>query len=142
MRGKEAITMAKGFIPKFYRDGAVDGWVYKPAAAATYNIGEALKISSGNVTKASGTDEPLYICMADIVIGTAGDIVPCIPVDRSTEFEVKLSATVSGLAAGVNCSIATSGNSLAANAQGATGHILCVSTTGTASGNVAVVKII
>lgn len=129
----------KGFIPKFYRDGSADAWVYPAGAAATYHIGEALKLTSGKVGACTGNDTPDFICMAEIVIATAGDPVPCIPVSESTEYEVELAAAVSGLAAGSVVAISSDAMSLAAVSSG-TGGVKVVSTTGAAKGDKAVVK--
>ena len=124
-----------GFIPKFYHDGAVDSWVHFPAAVGAYHIGMALTQTSGNLTKASGTTKPTYICMAEGKIETAGDVIAAIPVDESTEFEVVLTAAVSGLAAGTTANISTDGMSLVA---GEGGVFRVVSATGAAIGDVAV----
>ena len=124
-----------GFIPHTYGDGAVDGWVHLGAAAGTYHIGMALTLTSGNLTKASGTVKPTHICMAEKVISTAGETIAAIPVDASTTFAVALTAAVSGLAAGVKASISTDGMSLVAGTDGA---FRVEATTGAAIGDTAV----
>lgn len=124
-----------GFIPKFYHDGAVDSWVHFPAAVGEYHIGMALTQTSGNLTKASGATKPTYICMAEGKIENAGDVIAAIPVDESTEFEVVLTAAVSGLAAGTKANISTDGMSIVA---GESGVFYIVSATGAAVGDKAV----
>lgn len=124
-----------GFIPKFYHDGAVDAWVHFPAAAGEYHIGMALTQTSGNLAKASGAVKPTYICMAEKVTTAAGELIPAIPVDASTEFEVTLAAAVSGLKAGTAANISSDGMSLVA---GENGVFRVVSATGAAIGDVAV----
>lgn len=124
-----------GFIPKFYHDGAVDAWVHFPAAAGEYHIGMALTQTSGNLAKASGAVKPTYICMAEKVTTAAGELIPAIPVDASTEFEVILTAAVSGLKAGTAANISSDGMSLVA---GENGVFRVVSATGAAIGDVAV----
>ena len=124
-----------GFIPKFYHDGAVDAWVHFPAAAGEYHIGMALTQTSGNLAKASGAVKPTYICMADKVTTEAGELIPAIPVDASTEFEVILTAAVSGLKAGTTANISADGMSLVA---GENGVFRVVSASGAAIGDVAV----
>ena len=124
-----------GFIPKFYHDGAVDAWVHFPAAAGEYHIGMALTQTSGNLAKASGAVKPTYICVAEKVTTAAGELIPAIPVDESTEFEVALAAAVSGLKAGTTANISTDGMSLVA---GENGVFRVVSATGAAIGDVAV----
>ena len=124
-----------GFIPKFYHDGAVDAWVHFPAAAGEYHIGMALTQTSGNLAKASGAVTPTYICMAEKVTTAAGELIPAIPVDESTEFEVTLAAAVSGLKAGTTANISTDGMSLGA---GENGVFRVVSASGAAIGDVAV----
>ena len=124
-----------GFIPKFYHDGAVDAWVHFPAAAGEYHIGMALTQTSGNLAKASGAVKPTYICMTEKVTTAAGELIPAIPVDESTEFEVTLAAAVSGLKAGTTANISTDGMSLVA---GENGVFRVVSASGAAIGDVAV----
>lgn len=124
-----------GFIPKFYHDGAVDAWVHFPAAAGEYHIGMALTQTSGNLAKASGAVKPTYICMAEKVTTAAGELIPAIPVDASTEFEVILTAAVSGLKAGTAANISSDGMSLVA---GENGVFRVVSASGAAIGDVAV----
>lgn len=124
-----------GFIPKFYHDGAVDSWVHFPAAVGEYHIGMALIQTSGNLTKTSGSTKPTYICMAEGKIENAGDVIAAIPVDESTEFEVTLTAAVSGLAAGTRANISTDGMSLVA---GEGGVFRIVSASGVNEGDTAV----
>lgn len=124
-----------GFIPKFYHDGAVDAWVHFPAAAGEYHIGMALTQTSGNLAKASGAVKPTYICMAEKVTTAAGELIPAIPVDESTEYEVILAAAVSGLKAGTAANISSDGMSLVA---GENGVFRVVSASGAAEGDVAV----
>ena len=124
-----------GFITKFYHDGAVDAWVHFPAAAGEYHIGMALTQTSGNLAKASGAVKPTYICMAEKVTTAAGELIPAIPVDASTEFEVALTAAVSGLKAGTTANISADGMSLVA---GENGVFRVVSASGAAIGDVAV----
>lgn len=124
-----------GFIPKFYHDGAVDAWVHFPAAAGEYHIGMALTQTSGNLAKASGAVKPTYICMAEKVTTAAGELIAAIPVDASTEFEVALTAAVSGLKAGTTANISADGMSLVA---GENGVFRVVSASGAAIGDVAV----
>ncbi|MGM9684166.1 MAG: hypothetical protein ACI3XQ_11280 [Eubacteriales bacterium] len=128
-----------GFIPKNYNDGAVDPWVYLPAASGTYHIGEALYQSSGNLTKASGTTEPTFICMAEKTVSTSGDIIPAIAVNPDTEYEVELTAAVSGLKNGGTADLSTDGMSLAAATSG--GIVRVITTTGAAIGDIAVVRL-
>lgn len=127
-----------GFIPKTYNDGAVDPWFYLPAASGTYHIGEALYQSSGNLTKASGTTVPTFICMAEKVVSTAGESIPAIAVNPDTEYEVELAASVSGLKNGSMADISSDGMSLAAATSG--GIVRVITTTGAAVGDKAVVK--
>lgn len=126
-----------GFIPHVYGDGKVDGWVHLGAAAGTYNVGMALTLTSGNLTKASGTTKPTHICMTKKTVATAGEVIAAIPVDPTTEFAVELTAAVSGLTAGSAAGISSDGMSLVANADGA---FKVVSASGTAIGSTAIGK--
>lgn len=127
-----------GFIPYIYKDGSADAWQYPEAAAATYHIGDALKTSSGKVTKATANDLPEYICMAEKVCA-AGDELPCIPVSESTEYEVELTAAVTAAVPGAVVAISSDSASLAAVASG-TGSVRVVSGEGTAKGDKVIVR--
>lgn len=135
MRRKDRTNKMAGFIPKFYTDGAVDPWVHAPAAVGEYHIGMALVQTSGNLTQASGATKPTHICMAERKITSVGDILAAIPVDASTEFEVVLTAAVSGLTAGSTANISTDGMSIVA---GESGVFRVVSASGAAIGDTAV----
>ena len=111
-----------GFIPKNYNDGEVDPWVHLPAAKATYKIGQGLYINSSNgqLTGANATNKPTHICMSNITTETAGDPIPAILVQRSTEFEVALSSS-STLIAGPLVDLSSDGMGIDAAATNSTG---------------------
>ena len=73
--------------------------------------------------------------MAEKVTTAAGELIPAIPVDESTEFEVTLAAAVSGLKAGTTANISADGMSLVASENGV---FRVVSASGAAIGDVAV----
>ena len=70
-----------------------------------YELGEALKLAEGKLTKASGADKPGYICMGPV----NGEIVPVIAVMPTTYFEVEASATVAETLIGSKVTLGTDG---------------------------------
>lgn len=109
--------------------------VYKKATAGeTYTVGEALKVSSGAVTLASGTDKPSHIC-----VGPEGDNgVPCVEVLPDMEFETTLSAAGTSLAVGNKVTIHTDGLQVTATTTNGVAEITGMS--GTAAGSKVTVK--
>lgn len=63
-----------------------------PATATeAFVIGEALYLSSGKATKASGTTKPVYIC-AENKTAVSGDTISCYRVEANQEYETVTSA--------------------------------------------------
>jgi hypothetical protein len=52
-------------------------------------IGEALKLASGKLTKASGTDTPEFISMSEVSDGT-GNLAQAIRIEKDMEFKTTL----------------------------------------------------
>ncbi len=130
-----------GFIPKFYRDGQVDAYKYLPCAAAAYKIGQPLKVASGVLTAATGTDRVSYISMHEGTLAQ-GEVLACIPVSKETEYEVVLTASVASLANGSTCKLSADGMSLAAAGSGDTANVTVLETTGAAAGDRALVQFV
>ena len=61
----------------------------EPTEGESYTVGEALKVASGKVTKASGAVTPDYVCVGPV--NTHGS-VPCVEVQKYMEFETTLAA--------------------------------------------------
>lgn len=130
----------RGFIPKFYRDGQPDGYLYLPAVGERH-IGQALAREGGMLVAAGPASDVRYISMYE---GNAkdGDVIPVIAVDCSTEYEVVLEAAVDGLAPGVVCDIASGGMGIGGVAADGDGALRVISCTGAAIGDTAVVQFI
>ena len=95
------------------------GWEYLPAAAGTYEAGQALTVTSGKLAaiSAARTTTPEYICMADATVA-AGDLVPVIRVDKDIELETSLSAAASSMVMGTKLQITKGGLQVDAAAEG------------------------
>jgi len=82
----------------------------KPAAAATYAVGDTLKVdsSTGYVAKTYGTNKPDFICagQADTAL-TAGDKIAVNPVYDGQTWATTFSVDGSALKAGAKVTIAT-----------------------------------
>lgn len=82
----------------------------------TYELGEALKLVNGTLTKAAGADMPTHICM-----GTVNDMgyVPVISVVKTTHFETEASAAVAETLVGTAVTLDADGLRVTATAGGA-----------------------
>ena len=80
----------------------------KVAAAATYEVGDTLKLnsSSGAVEKTYGTNKPQYICACSKV-AASGDTIAVNPVYAGQTWETTFSADGSALKAGAKVTIAS-----------------------------------
>lgn len=74
---------------------SIDGSYLQPqsvtAAAGTYKVGEALQLSSGNVSLASGNVRVRFVCMEDKTLASAGPLLVA-PVTAGMIFEVPIAA--------------------------------------------------
>jgi len=77
-----------------------------PAAAGTYSVGEALVITNGLLTKASGSTTPTYISAGKGTLAS-GDTLAVNPVFEDKEWKTTLSVTGSSLKVGEKVTIAT-----------------------------------
>ena len=118
--------MARGFIPYSNSDGRVQPWEYLPATGSTApSIGLALVLSSGKLSKASGTTKPSYICMMEAPAAvTAGTLIPVIRVEPDTVFECVNSASLSGVEIGAKVTLATDGLRITATTTGGVATIV------------------
>jgi len=80
----------------------------KPAAAATYEVGDTLKVdsSTGLVGLTYGTNKPDYICACSVVVAS-GDTIAVNPVYDGQTWQTVFSADASALKAGAKVTIAT-----------------------------------
>lgn len=98
-------------------------------AAEAISIGEVLKLSSGKLTKASGTDVPEFVALGS---GT-GVIIPVKRIYEDEVYQTTLSASGGGLYIGNKVTIASDG--LRATATTDSGVFEITEMLGTASGD-------
>ena len=107
-----------------------------PAAAATYNVGEVAVLSSGVVTKVSGTTEPtLVVCEKGTK--TTADTISVKPIYKDEEYITTLS-TAGTLVVGSKVTI--SSDSAEVTATTTSGVATVVSALGTTQGSTVIVK--
>ena len=84
-------------------------------ASETYSYGEALKISSGALTKCAATDSPLYISAEDYIApATGARKISVFPVSSDMIFETKVTASPSSLKLGDKVTLGTDAMSVTA----------------------------
>jgi len=118
-------TMGKANTPPMFSLPATAGESYKP--------GELLKLTSGAVTKASGTDQPAYVCACELDTAASGAKVACYRVDEETVYATCFSASAAAIVIGNKVTIAADG--LRVTATTASGVAEVVEMDGTASGD-------
>lgn len=82
---------------------------YYEAAAEAIEVGEALTLSAGKLTKCSGTTKPTHIAMA---VKGAADVdrrMPVCRVESNQVYEVPVSEAPTGLVPGAKVTIAADG---------------------------------
>lgn len=77
-----------------------------PATAATYNVGDALAISSGKLAKVTGTAVPTFIS-CESGVKTSTDVLAVNPVYEGFEYLTTLAATGTSLVIGNKVTIHT-----------------------------------
>lgn len=113
--------------------GDTAAFEYQPATASeAYVMGETLKLASGAVTKASGTDTPEFLCLADMT-AEAGDMVPVMRITELQELETTLAAAGTSLKIGDKVTIHTDGAQVTATTT--SGVFLLSQIDGTAVGS-------
>lgn len=102
------------FLPRSFDHGKPDPFEYMPCTASTvYALGMALKLASGALVKASGTDVPEYIAMEDKA-AVAGDKLAVLRVSDDTVYETELSVASASIAIGAKYTIDTTGGMITA----------------------------
>ena len=108
-----------------------------PATAAeAFVIGEALTLSSGKATKATGTTKPEYIC-AEQKTAVTGDTISCYLVEGNQEYETVTSADGT-LTVGSKYTLDSTGLKVTATATNGVAEV--VSVAGTTAGSKVVVR--
>ena len=100
-------------------DNGLQPWEYYPAAAGTYEVGQLLNISDGQlveVTEASATT-PAYLCMGRATV-EAGEILPVIRVTHDMIYETTLSAEAADAKIGTKLQVSAGGLQVDATADG------------------------
>lgn len=120
-------------------DGHVAPFEKIPCAAITPKRGMTMKLDSGKLAKASGTDVPEFICVEehDSAV-SAGDLVTVVRVDHDTEYETELSAAGGSLNVGDKVTIATDGLRATATTTNGVAEVMYLD--GTASGSMVRVR--
>jgi hypothetical protein len=117
--------MGKAHTPPIFSLPATAGESYKP--------GELLKLSSGAVTKASGTDVATYVCACELDTAASGAKVACYRIDEETVYATSFSAAATAITVGLKVTVASDG--LRVTATTASGVAEVVEMDGTASGD-------
>ena len=128
-----------GFLIHTVEGGYVPAFEYLPASAITPKLGLALKLSSGQLAIASGTDKPEFISMCERSDAlTAGDIIPVIRVTDDITFGVPAQAAMTSVSIGAKVTLHTDGLQVTATTTSGTAEI--VGREGAAAGDVQYVR--
>lgn len=100
-------------------DNVLQPWEYFPAAAGTYEVGQMLKMSDGQLaalTAATKTTPP-YVCMARATVAE-GEELPVLRVQKDMIFETQLSAEAAAAKTGSLLEVSAGGLMADATAAG------------------------
>ena len=125
-----------GFLIQNVEGGYVPAFEYLPASAITPKIGLALKLDTGKLAVASGTDKPEFISMTER--DSAGDIIPVIRVTEDITFAVPAQAAQTSVNIGTKVTLHTDGMQVTATATSGTAEI--VGREGMAAGDIQYVR--
>lgn len=115
-------------------DGHVAPFEQYPCSAITPKNGMAMKLASGKLAKASGTDVPEFICVEEHDANVEADtMVTVVRVDHDTVYETELSAAGTNLKLGEKVTIATDGLRVTATTTDGVAEIVYID--GTAAGD-------
>lgn len=122
------------FLPYSHENGALKPWEYIAAAAGTYQVGQLLDVTNGQLSAISAAKKttPAYVCMASKTVA-AGEELPVQRVSKDVIYETNLSAEAAAAKTGTLLEISTGG--LLADAAAA-GTFEVVYLEGTAAGSV------
>ncbi len=120
--------------------GDVIPWEKRPVAAITPKIGMALvENADGNLTTATGTAKPSYICMCDRSAAcTAGELIPVVRVDGGVIFETTFAAAATSIKLGNKVQQHTDGMQVTATTTSGVAEVVYMD--GTASGSMCRVR--
>ena len=131
------------FLPYKF-DGSVrpQSIQYLPAAAITPKVGMALKYTTGQVDKCTGTTKPEYIALVEKSAAlTAGDVIPCLRIHPDMIFAVPAQADASAVKDGSKVTIHTDGLQVTATTTSGVAEIVGREGTG-AAGDILYVRIV
>ena len=98
---------------------------YLPAGSITPKRGLALTQSAGNLTIASGTTAPTYICMTEKEAAvTAGTLIPVIRVSRDIIFETENTAAFTSVKNGTKVTIDGTGLKVTATTESGVAEVV------------------
>ena len=91
-------------------DNVLQPWEYFPAAAGTYEVGQMLQLSNGQLAALSAATKttPPYVCMARATVA-AGEELPVIRVQKDMIFETQLSAEAASAKIGTLLEVSADG---------------------------------
>lgn len=106
------------FLPH-QSDNGLQPWEYYPAAAGTYEVGQLLNISGGQLAAITAETKttPPYVCMARATV-TAGELLPVLRVQKDMIFETQLSAEAAAATIGTMLEVTSGGLQADAAATG------------------------
>ena len=131
MNGFYIYTVDGGYVPPFE---------YLPADGLTPAVGQALVLSAGKLTLASGATKPTHISMCQRDAACAnGELIPVIAVNDAITFAVP-SSVANTVAIGGKVTVSTDGLNVTATTEGGVATI--VGKCGTAKGDVQYVEFI
>lgn len=126
------------FQPAKSDTGAVLPWEYLPAAVDEYLAGQLLNLNASGQLAAIAADlttKPAYLCMGDVEIGTAGDILPVTRIQDDVIYETTLAEAATGAVVGTKLQVESGGLQASKPATGG-GAFEVVWMEGTAAGDV------
>lgn len=106
------------FTPYTRDTGKLQPWEHLPAAAGTFQIGQALTVSDGVLVSMSGTQRPDYISMYQGTT-TQDQIIPVIRVTERLVFETTLTAEAATAKLGSKLQVSDGGLGVDGDAEGA-----------------------
>lgn len=113
-------------------DGHVAPFEQYPCSAITPKNGMAMKLASGKLAKASGSDVPEFICVEEHNTAVEADtMVTVVRVDHDTVYETELSAAGTNLKPGDKVTIATDGLRVTATTTDGVAEIVYLDDTAT-----------
>lgn len=99
------------------RTNQAEPMVFATTAGEAYEIGEALCLSDGALTKASATSAPTYIAICDMGANQA-DKLPVYPVSQGMVFECPVTGDTAALYVGGKVTLAADGLGVTATSGG------------------------